>query len=503
MTDTPQRFSQSSLWQHQRTYFEKMGTSVWQKGIIPHYITTNPFIANAYSQVILGFLRDTNIRLDKPLYIIELGAGSGRLAHQVLLKLLKLLSLSPFADLKVKYILTDFAPKTMKEWREIPKFEEWAKKGNLDYALFDFNHPAPLKLEYSGETVDPTQTVNPPIYIANYVFDGIPQDLFWVENGQLEEYRVAVTWPESPEENNWIEAVDLDFSKHPVPEKGLYELPELNTILEAYQESLDTTVISLPTQSILGLDYLCSNPNQNRLFICADKGYERLEDLAYRTLPNLTAHGSFSMSVNFDAIRRFVKLRDGHVLQPPQRHTHIHVTSFIWNPTIQETRLAFYQAIENIGPDEYFIVKSIVQEYYDELSFVQVMAWLHWTSWDPIIFLRMYDRLRGLINQINEEEEAELLVALQKIGENYLDIGKEEDVDYCLGMIYCGLSAYKEAAIHLERSLQNYGSEDDIYYNLGLCHFELGHNTEAKKYLTEALNQDSNHRSAQDLLNQL
>jgi hypothetical protein len=38
-----QRLSHSMLWELQREFFARQGT-------VPHYITSNPFIANAYAQ---------------------------------------------------------------------------------------------------------------------------------------------------------------------------------------------------------------------------------------------------------------------------------------------------------------------------------------------------------------------------------------------------------------------------------------------------------------------
>ena len=499
MPEKAQRFSESSLWQRQRTYFEEMGAAVWQKGIIPHYITTNPFLANAYSQVILGFLRDVPLNHAEPLYIIELGAGVGRLAHHFLQKFLPLLGLSPFAGLDIRYVLTDFASKTVDEWRTNATLVEWMAAGYLDYAQFDLEHPRPLNLLYSKQTLDPTKLANPLILIANYVFDSVPQDLFWVEDGKLEEYRVAVHWGNSTDEDEWSTDAELNFSKHPVP-LNYYELPELNAILQTYQENLHQTVVSLPTHAITCLDYFCRDEAQAQLIICADKGYERLEDLAYRTLPELTAHGSFSLSVNFDAIRRFVKLRQGHVLQPQQRHVHLHVTAFVWNSTIRETMLAFYQAIAQHGPDEYFVLKSIIQEHYDELSFVQIMAWLRWTGWDAIIFLRLFERLQVLVNQINEEEEQELFRALERIAENYMNIGQEEDGDYCLGMLFFGIKAYEEALTHFQHSLNGYGADPTILCNAGICYFELGDAGQARQYFEETLAHEPNFQPAHDML---
>ena len=53
-----QRFSRSLLWTIQRTYFERQGIEAWNRGAVPHYITSNPFIAAAYARFAAAWLRD-------------------------------------------------------------------------------------------------------------------------------------------------------------------------------------------------------------------------------------------------------------------------------------------------------------------------------------------------------------------------------------------------------------------------------------------------------------
>ena len=73
-----QRLSTSILWDLQRRFFECEGIDAWRQGIVPQYITSNPYIAQAYVHVISGFLRDyfadsNSYHTDQPIYILELG----------------------------------------------------------------------------------------------------------------------------------------------------------------------------------------------------------------------------------------------------------------------------------------------------------------------------------------------------------------------------------------------------------------------------------------------
>src|SRR2546423_9384940 len=111
--EPPRRLSRSALWQMQRNFFARQGVEAWRQGIVPHYITSNPFIANAYAKVVFGFLRDCRSAInqhqaadfpvidpEQPVYLIELGSGSGRFAFHFLKKLLGFYRRSIFKDVR-------------------------------------------------------------------------------------------------------------------------------------------------------------------------------------------------------------------------------------------------------------------------------------------------------------------------------------------------------------------------------------------------------------------
>ena len=136
-----QRLSQSILWQIQRHYFQRDGLKAWCEDIVPHTISSNPIMARAYSQTALAYWRDcvvaaqnSTLPLDnnQPLYIIELGAGSGRLAYHFLHHFLPQLTQSPLADLSIKYVMTDFVPEIVDFWRNHARFQPWVAAGVLD-----------------------------------------------------------------------------------------------------------------------------------------------------------------------------------------------------------------------------------------------------------------------------------------------------------------------------------------------------------------------------------
>ena len=85
-----QPFAQSLLWDIQQAYYADKGVQAWRQDELPHYVTSNPTVANSYAEIVLACWRDQQ-RLaaagntgDEPLYICELGSGSGRFAFHFL-----------------------------------------------------------------------------------------------------------------------------------------------------------------------------------------------------------------------------------------------------------------------------------------------------------------------------------------------------------------------------------------------------------------------------------
>jgi hypothetical protein len=83
--------SESHLWKLMMSFYDRKGVESWSQGIVPHFITCNSFIGRSYAHVLCGFLRDcmsakSTMPLDQnePLYIIELGTGSGKFSFFML-----------------------------------------------------------------------------------------------------------------------------------------------------------------------------------------------------------------------------------------------------------------------------------------------------------------------------------------------------------------------------------------------------------------------------------
>src|SRR5919199_5462969 len=114
--------ARSMVWQLQRTFYADQGIEAWRRSNVPQSITTSPIIARAYARLVLGFLRDMRSSLDpaQPVYLVELGAGSGRFAYRFLKALTAALEDAPTVHQRFVYVMTDAAPSVLDFWRDHP-----------------------------------------------------------------------------------------------------------------------------------------------------------------------------------------------------------------------------------------------------------------------------------------------------------------------------------------------------------------------------------------------
>ena len=81
--------SSSILWQRMHEYYAQLGTEVWEEEVVPQQITNNTYLANIYAKLIVAQIQDYILAHDmaedpSPFYVLEIGAGHGRLSFYLL-----------------------------------------------------------------------------------------------------------------------------------------------------------------------------------------------------------------------------------------------------------------------------------------------------------------------------------------------------------------------------------------------------------------------------------
>ncbi len=517
--ETGTRLSQSCLWKLQRNYFDQQGIRAWNEAVVPHYITSNPWIASAYAKVVFGWLRDYHaagmtdtapppLDADQPVYIVELGCGSGRFGYLFLNKLLGLLNRSVLKGQAIKYVYTDFTEYNLDILRSHPSLQTFVDAGLLDFACFDLELDHELQLSHSGELLSAATIKNPLVVLANYVFDGVRQDCFWIGNGQLHASLVNVE--SSQEESDLsdpeiIERLRITYERQPVA-ADYYNNPAWNHILDSYRQRLTDTVVLFPYAALTCLEHLCELSSNRLLLLSGDKGDIYEESLLNRTEPYLDVHGSFSLSVNYHAIGQRVVSLGGEFLRTSHRHSNLNIVAGLLGNLAGgyvETRLAYDEAIENQGPDDFFCLKKNVEQNYRNFTAEQLVGYLRLTGWDHNILLGCFPALMECVRTAPLPLLDEFRVLVRNVWQTYFPIREPNDLAFHLGLLLYAMQDYEDALEFFQYSLQLYGPDQATAVNMAVCHFNLGQLAEAQDNINLALDLAPELEVAHDLANMI
>ena len=440
--DADKPLSQSLLWQIQRTYFLQNGMKAWQDDVVPSAISSNPVMARTYSQILFGYLRDCfaaacsgDFLLDstEPIYIVELGAGSGRLAHHFLHTFMPRYRKSPFSSQPIKYIMTDFVPEILEFWQGNGRFQPWIDAGVLDIGLFDVMDRRPLCLINNGQTLTPQAVKNPVVLIANYFFDSIPQDSFVIENGLLCQNLLTLT-SSQPEPDFGDPAIwdRLRLNYEPIPlEKSFYGEPLYNQILDSYEEVLPDSSFSFPNVGLDSVNYWRGVGNGRLLLLTSDRGYTSAESLINQSNPLPNLHGSFSLMVNYHAMGEYVTRNHGLVCQVPHYQDNIQVLAYLLGQVPQrgqETQLAFVDGVGEGGPDDFQAIKGVVEKRYATMTLPELLSFLRLSGWDATIFADFFAYFRDCVHQADPVWYDDVHEAVMNVQRGYLPLSDGDEL---------------------------------------------------------------------------
>ena len=384
------------------SFYDRKGVESWSQGIVPHFITCNAFIGRSYAQVLQGYLRDcackaredgpgSPLALDpnEPLYIIELGAGSGKFSFFMLKALAEMRELLDFPFEKIVYVMTDFTQNNFKFWETHPGLRPYIEQGSLDLAIFDAVHDQVIHLAHAKKTLAPGTLKNPVCVVANYLFDTLCHDVFQVEGGMLKEGLISVGSkkghepdPLDPEiikrfENRFMyreigpdyycpaaggaattaaavgsgdggaasigcsEGTSISSSTAAANGSGesqgggedKEDALHFRRILRWYQhhfgQSPSGASFLFPIGALRALRRLLALSGGRGLVVSGDKGNNHAEQFKGLADPHIAVHGSFSVMVNYHAIGMYFISRGGFALHNPQEEASLKVSAFV------------------------------------------------------------------------------------------------------------------------------------------------------------------------------
>jgi len=462
-----------------RDYYAEQGIKAWIDDV-PFYITSNPYIANTYANIVVSFIfswiQKHPEAKKSPFYLVELGTGTGQFSFYLLRIILSLLSQMGADDIQIKYVMTDFAQETIDFWLEHDAFKPFVEKGVLDFAKFDLATEALPTLHMANETLDASVVKNPLVVLANYIFDTLPCDIVEVSHGQLRESLISVSTPANNIKDGKPISLDKLTLDHRVQDitPDYFEDEKMNTILREYATLLEDTFIEFPTETLSLLSRM-QQINENMLVITSDKSYLSLDELENLAHPEMAFHGSFSAMVNLDAISRYVKQLNGDaILQTPREGLSSAVFSVGFDMhSFLEFKLTVNRYLEEFSPSDYFILYEHIEKLAEQVDLDTLVSFLALSRWDPYILEILSDRLDELL-ETEESISVDYLAAnIHQIADNFYYLPQAFDVYFEVGKFFHDLEIYDKAYHYFQLSRRYFGEQFALVYNEGICEYHL------------------------------
>ncbi len=478
--EASQLFSESSIWKLNRDYYQKEGIDAWRNEEVPHQMTCNSMVGKTYAELIFGLLRDIAHKNNTTeiVYILELGAGTGRLAYHILKHLEKITSklniiLPPYC-----YIVSDIVEDSLSFYETHPQFKDFLEKGLMDVCHFDAIGSEELNLRYHKRKINSQSLQQPLVVISNYFFDSIPTDLFHIQNQTISTCSVSLHSKENPkdmQEKDLIENLQLKFEKKQL-EKPFYQEAIYNDLLEEYQEIIINSHLFFPKKSFQCLTNLQALSQQGIMVISMDKGFHEIQDLQKKGEPELIAHGSFSIWVNYHAFIQFCQKLGGTSFFPEYSTFHLQVGCLMFfadSETYKETKASYQNHINIFGPDDFNSIKKFTYKNISKIHLKELLAFIRLSQYDSTLFKNILPRLKQLIKYITVNERKRLEETMQEVWDMYFSINESFDLAYELGGICYDLGFYQKALQYFDHSVNLFGQKPDVYYNQALCYYQL------------------------------
>jgi SAM-dependent MidA family methyltransferase len=502
--------SQSMVWKLQADFYASQGPEAWIKGIVPQYITTNPYIANLYAKTVFGYCRDIAFSksFDKntTIYIMELAAGVGRFTYTFLKRFLHILDNSPLKGLKFKYIITDLAERNAVYWQNHSYLKPYFESGILDCATFDMTEDDALTLRNSGEILCNDSVKNPLILFANYTFDSLPQDTFYVNKSNLYEGLITITAKDGQADsgdNSILAGYDYYYTDRQIQGSNYYEEANLNEIILYYKDCFEDTAFSVPIAAIRCLNRLQSIFGDDLLLISADKGYKDTASMNQNYHPYLSKHGSISLTVNFHALELYFRSLGGSAVHSIYEQESVTMSLFLLSKRSHyfiETTMAYKEIIESIGPDDFYTLKKAVVPSHKSFTTKELLTFLRYTVWDSRTFLEFYNTLLERIAEEKDFPNEELIDVIYKVWEHYFPIGEDGNLFYCLGSLLGYFGCDKDAVKLYQSSVEFYGEDAGINYELAVCYYNMQELGTAMEYINRSLDLEPGFEESMNLM---
>lgn len=486
-------FSESLLWQINRDYYKNKGIDAWRHGEVPHNLTSSSMVGKTYAEIVFAFLKDLAAKgqTTNTVYILELGAGHGRLAFHVLKHLEQLaekveLDLPPYC-----YVLSDIAEENLTFFEKHPQFESFHKKGLVDVSYFDATSSQVLDLRYANKKISSNDLEQPILALANYFFDSIPNDLFHFKDQTISTCSVKLDSKINPtglDEASLLKQIETSYYST-VMNIPYYKNEIYNNILEEYRDVLSNTYLFFPQKGLQCLQNLQTLSKKGLMIISMDKGAHDIRSLKNKKEPDLVTHGSFSFLVNYHALGSYCNKQGGLVHFPVSSNNAIEVACMLFledGETYTQTTQAYQRYVNDYGPDDFNTLKMFSYRHVARMSLEEIIGLLRLSAYDSTLFINFLPRIKQLSKRVSFDQRTDLANAMYATWNMYYTLNEPKDLAFEIGGLLYQLGYFSPALDYFQYSIERYGHTADGYYNRALCHYQLREDTQFKELVKEA-----------------
>ncbi len=419
------RFSESRIWAMQRVAYRDLGVDAWGKGYVPFYLTNSTLLAEHYARIVMGYIADTSVACDEPVYIFDLGAGSGRFGYYFLKALTE-----RCGELSFCYVMTDISSKNLDFLQGHRDLLPFVDRGVLDFAMFDGEEsrgiPLSFPLRSSGVVV--SSAMQPVVAIGNYFFDTLVHDFFRVEKGVLYEGCV----PDEVEEG-CVDFSALQFDGRlafaPVSAKGFYpDISEADDMLFYSVSQMEGASFSFPLGALWTLQRLRAFSGDRLLFLAADHGYGTVEQVVSCDKVVISRQEHFSVPVNFPLLFRYTIACGGQVIEPSVHRPEFITVALCWGGgSLASIRRVFADTIDVFGPYDYWHLGNLLEHHPQMRTLETLLLFFKLGRWNPVDCYQYYDDLMRVSQEASEGEKRQIAALIDHMIHNFFPISPQEE----------------------------------------------------------------------------
>lgn len=520
----PVRLSRSLIWDlHEATYRDR-GPDVFSSEDVPYRSTTSPVLARAFAELVRAFASDClagrfgPVSRDEPLYVVDLGGGTGRLGWH----LLEQLRPEEVAPLRVVYVLTDAVESNVRFASEHPRLAGLAREGRADFAVYRAGSGEDICLIRSGAVLAPGRVANPIVGIANYLFNVMRQDLFAEVDGEFCEELVSAV-SESPAlaagSPEMLRRIGLRAEL--ASDAGAASVNVARILAAAKPAPSPGSRILYPGAAIEAIRRFVDIGGGRSLLLCAERTPQALAprtgtDRAYSpgALIGMGAHGgTISLPVDLDVLSAAVDDLGGEVLRSAVPASRLELFAILVGddatPPTSRLRRKIRGTLGGERPDDLIALIALaaksasVADAAKITELIAIIAILRVAAHDPYVFRLVYGALAESFQSSTGAPRRQAIEALESVAALDYPLNDDYDLVYGVAAILTSAGCWSDALRCLRTAAKELGSRTQTSYNIAICELQLGNATAARAAAAEALTLDPANEPARSLLAQI